>query len=67
MKTIEEAGEAFLDELCRHHSVCDPERDITLGAPGEGPLDGSANTEGDAFVAELLRRFSNDDRYVELS
>lgn len=65
-KTIREAGEAFLDELLHHHRDCDPERDLTSCAAIESPLDRSANSAGDAFVRELLRRFSNDDRYVEL-
>ncbi|MBX3333934.1 MAG: hypothetical protein KF876_07405 [Nitrospira sp.] len=66
-KTIEEAGEAFLDELRRHHFGCDFERDIIPWAPVEGRLDRSANLAGDAFVAEVLRRFSNDRLYVELT
>lgn len=58
--TINEAGEDFLHELRRHHLDCYSERDVTPCAPGEGPLDRSADSAGSAFVEALLRRFHGE-------
>lgn len=64
--TNQEAGEAFLDELRRHHFGCErPEPVNCLLEAVE--VDRPANLTGDAFVAELLWRFSNDRLYVELT
>ncbi|MDR4469834.1 MAG: hypothetical protein MRJ68_16315 [Nitrospira sp.] len=64
VKTLKRAGDLFQEELL-YRFGCDFERDITPCEALEGPLDRLTNLVGDAFVAELLRRFSNDGLYRE--
>lgn len=65
VKTIKTAGDLFQEQLL-HRFGSDFEQDVNLCAPVEDPLDHPFNSAGDAFVAELLRRFENDGRYRDI-
>lgn len=67
MKSLQKAGEKFLEELFHHHFGCERSQSSTIpcmASEVRAPV-APASSEGDEFISQLLKYFHHDSSFAE--